>query len=229
MAREKGILTPGLCIVADALSPHEAYELAHSRPGIQNIKVRPKSFVYAQPDESEKLRNGDFHVVCDGKFYFSRIDEIVDTLGLFARRGIVPDAVTYAPCVSERSLTELLKEIEDTNLAHTIVLTAYLPEQIEFTIDEHIEILKGRLDLADKLTKLGGKVAVYASAIDFMGVDMPEDVLYVGAGIRQRADDRTVTLEDSRFIGIDIPLIGSVMGSNANERIVYLDHVAPRA
>ena len=229
MSREKGTLTPGLCIVADSLTSSGAYELAHHRPRIESIKVRPKSFVGASLEETERLRDGDFHVVCDGKFYFSRTDEMNDMLELFARRSLLPDAVTYAPYVGRRIMSELVKEMADGIYVHTIVLSAFLPEQVEYTDAERLDYLKNRIELAHQLVGEGGRVAIYGAAADLVmdSLDVPEGILTLGAGIRELTSDVYLSLDDAIEGGVDIPLIASVMGEELGEIKKYFDNVAP--
>lgn len=237
--RQTGILTPGLCVVADTLPVHEAYELGHHRPAVENIKVRPKSFTAGSADDVEILRNGDFHVICDAKFDFTRIDEAMDTLGLFARGGVPPDAITYSRSVEARVLSELARVMMDSRNDismrssppnHTIVLTAILPEQ-RWIQTRRIPVLREKIDLAHRLISLGAgiRVAIYGSGVDFAGVELPEGVLSIGAGVREKTDELWgySTIENIEELGIDIPLIGSVMGATKSSRLECLDRIAP--
>jgi hypothetical protein len=239
MSRQKGMLTPGLCIVADGLSVAEAYELAHERP-IESIKFRPRGIIGADLGEAETLTKGDFAVICDGKYYLTRKDEITEMLRLFVYKGLMPDAVTYAPFVSPQIMFEVVDEIlgdsrdvYDTTIvypdvAHTIVLSGIMPEQRGYTAHERMEILKERMNLAADLTEYGGRIAVCAAAVDLMVCEKPDGVLTMGAGIRDFIAGNYTDLETASEHGIDIPLVGKVMGENADERRAYLDPIAPR-
>jgi hypothetical protein len=237
--REKGILTAGLCVVADSLPVHEAYELAHHRPAIENIKVRPRSFTRGAADDVEVLRNGDFHVLCDAKFDFTRIDEAMDTLGLFMRAGVMPDAITYSRAVEYRVISELARMMLDSDHQdsrrhhpepHTVVLTGILPEQKQVK-SRRVQVLRERISLAERLLKINARVALYGAAVDFSEVEVPDGVMTIGAGIRLHSDDLWgyATIEHASEIGVDIPLVGSVMGDTPAKRREYLDRIAPFA
>ncbi len=105
-----------------------------------------------------------------------------------------------------------------------MVLSGLLPEQNR-TRDDRLRVLERQAEKAKQLSQRGVCVAIYGASADFGELEVADRVLTIGAGIRDYDDpDKGYSTFNLNGIpGVDIPLLGSVMGDSQRQRVTYLD------